>query len=60
MAVQIVGISWYGYIVGTWANVLNGFDSQEKEMRRYLGDNTRVACRAKVYLPCARLFFSFS
>ncbi|CAM9838846.1 unnamed protein product, partial [Sphacelaria rigidula] len=36
MAVQIVGVSWYGYIVGTWASILNSFDSEDKEQRRYL------------------------
>lgn len=34
MTVQIVGVSWYGYIVGTWASVLNSFDSEDKEQRR--------------------------
>jgi len=34
MAVQIVGVSWYGYIVGTWASVLNSFDREDKEQRR--------------------------
>ncbi|CBN78925.1 hypothetical protein Esi_0155_0068 [Ectocarpus siliculosus] len=33
MAVQIVGVSWYGYIVGTWASILNSFDRKDKEQR---------------------------
>lgn len=34
MAVQIVGVSWYGYIVGTWSSLLNSFDREVKEQRR--------------------------
>lgn len=34
MAVQVVGVAWYGYNVGMWASVLNSFDAKDKEQKR--------------------------
>lgn len=42
MAVQIVGVAWYGYTVGTWASVLNSFDRRETEQRRCVGVPVRL------------------
>lgn len=40
MCVQVVGVAWYGYIVGTWATVLNSFDSEEQEQRKCVPSST--------------------